>query len=438
MNNIINLRNLILICIASLMGSCNHKDVITSSETTLSFNADGKFKIVQFTDIHWLNGSDNADSTLEILGAVLDTEKPDLVVYTGDIAYSSPQRNAWRRPVSVAIEREIPWTVVLGNHDDEFDMNRDEIFPFLDSLPFFMGHTGPEEVHGYGNYVLSVKDHEKKQTKANLYFFDSNAYTGDPELGYYDWIKTDQVGWYKTQSEALSIEQEGKTIPALAFFHIPLIEYLDLWNSGKTIGRKEEGVASPVVNSGLFAAFLERGEVMGVFTGHDHDNDYIGEWKGIALAFGRVSGLDAYGSFERGGRVIELRENDFGFTSWIRSASGTEMVYHYPNHDLYPDESTTFLKSLNVEPSERGVKYSYYEGKWQSVLEMPLDDTPVSSGKLSNFSLQPAVSDDNFGFSFESLLRIDKKGIYRFTLTSDDGAVLYLNGQEVVNNDGSV
>ena len=34
---------------------------------------------------------------------------------------------------------------------------------------------------------------------------------------------------------------------------------------------------------------------MGVFVGHDHDNDFIGIDKGIALGYGRVTGADAYG-----------------------------------------------------------------------------------------------------------------------------------------------
>ena len=48
---------------------------------------------------------------------------------------------------------------------------------------------------------------------------------------------------------------------------------------------------------------------MGVFVGHDHDNNYVGLHKNIALGFGQVTGADAYGELERGGRVIELYEN---------------------------------------------------------------------------------------------------------------------------------
>lgn len=35
-----------------------------------------------------------------------------------------------------------------------------------------------------------------------------------------------------------------------------------------------EPVCDPQLNSGLFNAMLECGDVMGVFCGHDHNNDY--------------------------------------------------------------------------------------------------------------------------------------------------------------------
>ncbi len=49
----------------------------------------------------------------------------------------------------------------------------------------------------------------------------------------------------------------------------------------------------------MFASFLDMRDVMGVFVGHDHDNDFIGIDKGIALGYGRVTGADAYGELTR-------------------------------------------------------------------------------------------------------------------------------------------
>mgnify|MGYP000897519798 FL=1 len=37
---------------------------------------------------------------------------------------------------------------------------------------------------------------------------------------------------------------------------------------------------------------------------------------------------------------------------------------------------------------------------------------------------------------FDGYLKIEKDGIYHFTTRSDDGSILYIDDEEVVNNDG--
>lgn len=49
-----------------------------------------------------------------------------------------------------------------------------------------------------------------------------------------------------------------------------------MWERKTCYGSKFERVCCPEVNTGLFAAMLERGDVMGTFAGHDHINDYWG------------------------------------------------------------------------------------------------------------------------------------------------------------------
>ena len=57
----------------------------------LKFNADGKFKIAQFTDIHY-NGSKASKAALKVLENVLTQECPDLIVLSGDIIYGTPAK----------------------------------------------------------------------------------------------------------------------------------------------------------------------------------------------------------------------------------------------------------------------------------------------------------------------------------------------------------
>ena len=72
-------------------------------------------------------------------------------------------------------------------------------------------------------------------------------------------------------------------MPALAFFHIPLPEYNEAARTENAIlrGTRMEEACAPKLNTGMFAAMKEAGDVMGMFVGHDHDNDYAVMWKGI-------------------------------------------------------------------------------------------------------------------------------------------------------------
>ena len=124
------------------------------ADEELEFNVEGKFKIVQFTDIHWRHGSRNCIKVLQIMASVLDAERPDVVILTGDIVKSKPARAGWLAVIQPMVERKIPWVVTLGNHDDEFDLNRVEIISPLEKQPYSLVVSGPADVAGEGNYIL--------------------------------------------------------------------------------------------------------------------------------------------------------------------------------------------------------------------------------------------------------------------------------------------
>jgi hypothetical protein len=45
----------------------------------------------------------------------------------------------------------------------------------------------------------------------------------------------------------------------------------------------------------LLAAILGRGDVKGVFVGHDHVNDYVGDYFGVRLGYSANTGFGTYG-----------------------------------------------------------------------------------------------------------------------------------------------
>lgn len=317
--------------------------VLLSAQSRFAFK-DGKFVIAQFTDLHWTPESPKCAETAATIRAILEAEHPDLAVLSGDVVTADPAIDGWKAVAEIFNEAKIPFVATTGNHDAEY-LTRDEIYDILLKYPYYIGSKGPKEI-GCGNCVIPVyASKEKNKVAASLYCMDSNDYQPNKLYGAYDWIHFNQIEWYRKQSLSFTVGNGGIPVPSLAFFHIPLIEYNELAGDGKTYGNdKEGGVASSNINSGMFASILEMKDVMGVFTGHDHDNDYIGIDKGIALGYGRVTGADAYGVLTRGARIIELYEGEYKFDTWITTPFGREIAYYYPSGMNSEEEQTmTYL-----------------------------------------------------------------------------------------------
>ena len=87
----------------------------------------------------------------------------------------------------------------------------------------------------------------------------------------------------------------------------------------EAIGIRKEDECSPTYNSGMFEAMNECGDVAGIFVGHDHNNNYVVPYQGIALVYGHFSGdQTVYNKLYSGVRVIELIEGSRDFETWIR------------------------------------------------------------------------------------------------------------------------
>lgn len=92
--------------------------------------------------------------------------------------------------------------------------------------------------------------------------------------------------------------------------------------------------------------------------------------------------------------------------------------------------------ALSVHPVQNGVTYKYFEGNYQKVTD--IEKTPLlRTGVLSKPSIQGASRTDHFGYIFSGLIKVPENGVYTFQTSSDDGSVLYIDNELVVNNDGS-
>ncbi len=151
----------------------------------LCFREDGTFTIVQFTDLHIGGDSDKEEDlrTLSLVRDVLAEEKPDLIVYTGDLisSYGAPDPTAsFRRAIAPAAESGIPWTHVFGNHDAEENVTREELMAIALAHDACYSQEGPADLSGVGNYMLTIQSMQSGNPAAVLYFIDSGAMA--PEL----------------------------------------------------------------------------------------------------------------------------------------------------------------------------------------------------------------------------------------------------------------
>lgn len=297
---------------------------------------EGHFRIVQFTDLHWIvspKWEKGNDSTEALMRSVIKSEKPDLVIFTGDIVVSTQPVEGWKALTLCLRESKTPFVFCLGNHDTETGMPIKQLYDSIRNLPCFFKHDEADPlVSGAGNGYLNIMADDNR-VGWHIYLMDSHAYSSVQQVKGYDWIRFDQIRWYRELSKTLKQKNNGKILPALAFFHIPLPEYKTIANSGKYIGNFKEEVCSPDLNSGMLSSFIEMGDVRGIFTGHDHNNDYLGELYGICLAYGRKTGYNAAYKevLPRGARVIDLNLNqDPGFSTYIVTLKEHEFLFNFP------------------------------------------------------------------------------------------------------------
>jgi len=161
---------------------------------------------------------------------------------------------------------------------------------------------GPElDDGGVGNFKITFT--REGTPFYHLYFLDSKAERDDytEETGVYDYLSPAQVAWYEGHVA-------DDSVPSIVFMHTPLRQFM-LVEAHDYVGTFGEPVHPQGIDTGFFDAMVSHGKSVGVFVGHDHENDFHFELEGIVLAYGRLTGYNAYGPRSIGGRVIVIDEN---------------------------------------------------------------------------------------------------------------------------------
>ena len=322
---------------------------------TLHVNKDGKFKILQVADLHLSTGPgicrdpepplhnggkcDADPRTLAFVKSVLDSEKPDLVVLSGDQVNGETSPDAQSAVFKFAhlfIERKIPYAAIFGNHDDEGSLSREALMQLTHSLPYSLSEIGPTNIDGVGNYYIEVLARGTSSHSAlTLYLLDTHGYSPDErQFRGYDWLKKNQIDWFKTTSKELKESPSHKSYTHhhmdMAFIHIPLPEYRLIDDIVASTGSQPENPTAPGFNSGFRDALAEQG-VLAVSCGHDHVNDYCSLSKSaegkpeLWMCYAGGSGFGGYGGYNgyhRRLRVFEFDMNEARIVTWKRIEFG--------------------------------------------------------------------------------------------------------------------
>ncbi|MDD6262398.1 MAG: metallophosphoesterase family protein [Clostridiales bacterium] len=275
----------------------------------------GRFRICQLTDIHLEHDRLHEEGEMTyalIRNAVRDTS-PDLVVITGDLAWGTNDDKEIDRLSEEFEKLGVIWAPVLGNHDgqdldDHGDGGRRMFAGFLLNRPGGLFELGPDSVKGFGNYTVTVGG-TPENPQWVLFMLDSHR-------GKFD---ISQLLWYRDTSEKF-----GAGHSELAFFHVPIPEFTEVWDYGDCKGFNQERVCATDMNDGLFSVMAKGGRMRGIFVGHDHINDYEGTLHGVRLCYGRGSGYQCYGleGMEHGARIIDLFDGEKDFKTAIYLESG--------------------------------------------------------------------------------------------------------------------
>ena len=436
-----------MLAAAILAGCCSSESARSDKSVKFRFH-DGKFRIAQFTDMHWNGHDTDTASMIENIRYVVRTQHPDLIVLTGDNVTGCGTQEENIREVQhlyrILDETGIPYAAVSGNHDAEASegCNADLVEKWINGCAKnIINYPTTSKCFGHGNMALPVYGENSDSAAALLYFIDSNDYPADPrmkKLSYYDWIHYDQIEWYRKESARYTSLNGGEPLPALAFFHICLPEYAYVANDPEHFGALSEAICPANLNTGFFAAASMNGDIMGYFVGHDHGNDFCGIYNGVALCYGRQSGAQGWDrNAPIGARIIELAEGERSFETWCVTTRGEESVWYYPSgfNSLLAED---LLPSSGGVGADHGVNYKYYEGTEDDLLTSAMN-IPAhfkKQGVLPNFDISGAAVEDHFGYEFQTWFDAPESCAYNFRFSSDDGAVLKIDGSIIIDQDG--
>ena len=132
-------------------------------------------------------------------------------------------------------------------------------------------------------------------------------------------------------------------------------------------------------------------------------------------------------------------ENSTVYTEPFELAkSGVIRAAYFGNDGSHSTYSEAFYRVVEKVNENTGVNYKIYQGEDLGKIPAFSFLKKVSSGRAFEISTDQIADElgENIAVEFDGYITIEKPGKYEFFTASDDGSKLFLDGKELVNNDG--
>ena len=98
-------------------------------------------------------------------------------------------------------------------------------------------------------------------------------------------------------------------------------------------------------------------------------------------------------------------------------------------------EKTEYSPATTAAPSNPGLKATWHDFKGKTCAEIAA--APVKKTyRVEDVTIPKGVKSFIIGLTYKGYINIPEDGIYSFYLSSDDGSMLYIDGKQVIDNDG--
>lgn len=322
----------------------NPDEIVGSTDKTLLFDSNGNFKVLILSDLRMPAKINNL--LVDNIQKVLDATNPSLVILGGDVHDGSVTNEQELRAVLDAItkpieDRKVPWCHAFGV-DTEGVADKKTGYSRADQMNVYTSYAycvsradQAKTAYGVSNYVLPIlipdQDQDMTNNKVgfNVWCLDANGYLNDYIEGLeskvvlkrkqnsgtnLDCLHYSQLLWYWNTSVAFQNRNDNKVVPGMMYVQVPPYQFMLIKRNQDITGMlgEKSTVATKVDSSeresGVVWACYERGDIRGLFSGYNEENDYSGTYLDIMMGFCSTVGKSGFEG-TRGARVVTISQN---------------------------------------------------------------------------------------------------------------------------------